>query len=333
MTRLNVNGLLKVNDLTLENRQGVRLVDGVSFSLQKGEMLGLVGESGSGKTLTCRALMRLLPGAGLRIVAGEVWLNGQDVMQLNDAQMTNVRGRQLGMIFQNPASHLNPVMTIGEQIAETRRLHFGRSHRAARDEAVALLQQVGIPDPARRAGNYPHEFSGGMRQRAMIAVALACEPQILIADEPTTALDVTVQMQILRLLAQLREQLGIAIIMITHDLGVVAQTCDRMAVMYGGRLCELGDKRALLSSPRHPYTRALIACQPMQAGGSGPLRTLPGQPPLPEQFGDGCRFEPRCARAGDCCQRQAPPLTGSPDDTARQLACHYPLTEHEGDAG
>ncbi|MCI4184265.1 ABC transporter ATP-binding protein, partial [Dickeya dianthicola] len=183
---VNVNGLLNVNGLTLENRQGIRLVDAVSFSLRKGEMLGLVGESGSGKTLTCRALMRLLPGAGLRIAAGEVWLNGQDVMQLNDAQMTNVRGRQLGMIFQNPASHLNPVMTIGEQIAESRRLHFGSRRRAARDEAIALLQQVGIPDPVRRAGHYPHEFSGGMRQRAMIAVALACEPQILIADEPTT---------------------------------------------------------------------------------------------------------------------------------------------------
>ncbi|KGT96399.1 ABC transporter ATP-binding protein, partial [Dickeya fangzhongdai] len=197
--------LLNVRGLTLENRQGIRLVDAVSFTLQKGEMLGLVGESGSGKTLTCRALMRLLPGAGLHIAAGEAWLNGQDVMQLSDAQMTTVRGRQLGMIFQNPSSHLNPVMTIGEQIAESRRLHFGSSRRAARDEAVTLLQQVGIPDPVRRAGNYPHEFSGGMRQRAMIAVALACEPQILIADEPTTALDVTVQMQILRLLAQLRE--------------------------------------------------------------------------------------------------------------------------------
>jgi peptide/nickel transport system ATP-binding protein len=261
--------LLKVNNLTVMRGADLALVDNVSLSLDAGEMLGLVGESGSGKTVTCRALMRLLPGAGLRITGGEVVLNGRDILALSDDHMSAVRGREVGMIFQNPTSHLNPVMTIGEQIAESRRLHFGASRRQAREDALALLRQVGIPDPQNRLNNYPHEFSGGMRQRAMIAVALAPEPALLIADEPTTALDVTVQMQILRLLSDLRAELGLAVIMITHDLGVVAQTCDRIAVMYAGRLCEVGGKREVLAGPLHPYTRGLIDCQPVSEGGRG----------------------------------------------------------------
>lgn len=261
--------LLKVNQLTVMRGEDVALVDNVSLTLEAGEMLGLVGESGSGKTVTCRALMRLLPGAGLRITGGEVLLDGRDILSLSEGQMSAVRGREIGMIFQNPTSHLNPVMTIGEQIAESRRLHFAANRRQAREDALALLRQVGIPDPQNRLNSYPHEFSGGMRQRAMIAVALAPEPRLLIADEPTTALDVTVQMQILRLLSDLRAELGLAVIMITHDLGVVAQTCDRIAVMYGGRLCEVGGKREVLGGPLHPYTRGLIDCQPASEGGQG----------------------------------------------------------------
>lgn len=316
--------LLKVNHLTVMYGEDIALVDNVSLSLEAGEMLGLVGESGSGKTVTCRALMRLLPGAGLRITGGEVLLGGRDILSLSEGQMSAVRGREIGMIFQNPSSHLNPVMTIGEQIAESRRLHFGANRRQAREDALALLRQVGIPDPQNRLNNYPHEFSGGMRQRAMIAVALAPEPTLLIADEPTTALDVTVQMQILRLLSDLRAELGLAVIMITHDLGVVAQTCDRIAVMYGGRLCEVGDKREVLASPLHPYTRGLIDCQPISEGGLGRLTTIDGQPPVADHFPSGCRFHPRCRCADEACLRQ-PLLRYRQDSRSHAAACHHTL--------
>ena len=238
--------------------------------------------------------------------------------------MSAVRGREIGMIFQNPTSHLNPVMTIGEQIAESRRLHFAANRRQAREDALALLRQVGIPDPQNRLNSYPHEFSGGMRQRAMIAVALAPEPRLLIADEPTTALDVTVQMQILRLLSDLRAELGLAVIMITHDLGVVAQTCDRIAVMYGGRLCEVGGKREVLGGPLHPYTRGLIDCQPASEGGQGRLTIIDGQPPSADHFPSGCRFHPRCRRADEACQNQ-PLLRYGQDCHSHAVACHHIL--------
>ena len=324
--------LLKVNRLAVTGGEDIALVDNVSFTLEAGEMLGLVGESGSGKTVTCRALMRLLPGDGLRISGGEVVLDGRDILPLSEGQMSAVRGREIGMIFQNPTSHLNPVMTIGEQIAESRRLHFAANRRQAREDALALLRQVGIPDPQNRLNSYPHEFSGGMRQRAMIAVALAPEPRLLIADEPTTALDVTVQMQILRLLSDLRAELGLAVIMITHDLGVVAQTCDRIAVMYGGRLCEVGDKREVLSGPLHPYTRGLIDCQPASEGGRGRLTIIDGQPPSADHFPSGCRFHPRCRRADEACLQQ-PPLHYGQDRHSHAVACHHrlpTLTRQEG---
>lgn len=317
--------LLQVHGLTIEDRQGVALVDNLSLTLSAGEILGLVGESGSGKTLSCRAIMRLLPGEGLNIRAGEIRLNDTDLLTLNDKRMTAIRGREIGMIFQNPASHLNPVMTIGQQIAESRRLHFGASRREAQRQSVEWLRQVGIPDPQRRVDNYPHEFSGGMRQRAMIAVALACEPKILIADEPTTALDVTVQMQILRLLCELRDRLGITIILITHDLGVVAQTCDRIAVMYGGRLCETGGKRQVLAQALHPYTRGLIDCQPASEGGAGRLITLPGQPPVAARFPTGCRFHPRCAHATAQCHDLQPAMQTAEFARSHVAACHHPL--------
>ncbi|MBE8890321.1 ATP-binding cassette domain-containing protein [Klebsiella sp. JL973] len=324
--------LLKVNRLAVTGGEDIALVDNVSFTLEAGEMLGLVGESGSGKTVTCRALMRLLPGDGLRISGGEVVLDGRDILPLSEGQMSAVRGREIGMIFQNPTSHLNPVMTIGEQIAESRRLHFAANRRQAREDALALLRQVGIPDPQNRLNSYPHEFSGGMRQRAMIAVALAPEPRLLIADEPTTALDVTVQMQILRLLSDLRAELGLAVIMITHDLGVVAQTCDRIAVMYGGRLCEVGDKREVLAGPLHPYTRGLIDCQPASEGGRGRLTIIDGQPPSADHFPSGCRFHPRCRRADEACLQQ-PPLHYGQDRHSHAVACHHrlpTLTRQEG---
>jgi peptide/nickel transport system ATP-binding protein len=316
--------LLRVSDLTIEDRLGTALVDGVSLSVDRGEILGLVGESGSGKTLACRAMMRLLPGEGLTIRGGEIRLNGADVLTYGEKQMMAVRGREIGMIFQNPASHLNPVMTIGRQIAEGRRWHFGASRREARQQAIELLRQVGIPDPATRVDNYPHEFSGGMRQRAMIAVALACEPKLLIADEPTTALDVTVQMQVLHLLRDLRDRLGLAVILITHDLGVVAQTCDRIAVMYAGRLCETGGKREVLGAPLHPYTRGLIECQPSSEGGAGRMITIQGQPPLARRFPAGCRFHPRCDLATAECGSIQPEMRLPAGAGSHAVACHHP---------
>jgi oligopeptide/dipeptide ABC transporter ATP-binding protein len=225
------------------------------------------------------------------------------------------------MIFQNPSSHLDPLMRIGDQIGEAIRLHEGVGRRAARAGAVEALRQVGIPDPAGRVDAYPHEFSGGMRQRAMIAVALACGPQVLIADEPTTALDVTVQAQILRLLMDLRDRRGLSIILITHDLGVVAQTCDSVAVLYAGRICERGPKRVLLADAAHRYTAGLLACQP-SSHGTGPLDTIPGQPPTGGALPPGCRFHPRCAAATDLCRTERPPLV--PYGPGREAACHHP---------
>jgi peptide/nickel transport system ATP-binding protein len=302
-------------------------VDGVSLEIDQGEILGLVGESGSGKTLACRAMMRLLPGESLAIRGGEVRLRGANLLDFSEAQMRAVRGREIGMIFQNPSTHLNPVMTVGRQIAEGRRIHFGASRREARRQAVELLRQVGIPDPARRVDSYPHEFSGGMRQRAMIAVALACEPRVLIADEPTTALDVTVQMQVLHLLRDLRDRLGLAVILISHDLGVVAQTCDRVAVMYAGRLCETGDKRQVLGAPLHPYTWGLIRCQPSGGSGTGRMVTIPGQPPVAQRFPSGCRYHPRCGDATDACKDRQPEMRLSGGAQRHGAACHHVLDD------
>ena len=318
--------VLKVNDMSVvaSNRgREVTLVDRLSFDLNQGEILGLVGESGSGKTMACRALMQLMPSPDLQVHGGSVLLNDIDLLTLDAARMRAMRGRRIGMIFQNPSSHLDPLMRIGEQIGEGFRLHQGASKREARAQAIDLLRQVGIPDPASRVDNYPHEFSGGMRQRAMIAVALGCGPQVLIADEPTTALDVTVQAQILRLLLDLRDRHGLSLIMITHDLGVVAQTCDSIAVMYAGRLCEHGSKRDVLARARHPYTRGLIECQPASSAGNALLRTIPGQPPLLDALPEGCRFHARCTHAGPDCAAQLPSMRSVGDNHA--AACHYPL--------
>ncbi|WP_051228414.1 ABC transporter ATP-binding protein [Pleomorphomonas oryzae] len=257
--------LLSVRDLSVvfAGEDGPRtLIDDVSFDLGKGEILGLVGESGSGKSLTCRSLVRLMPSPKLAITSGSVMLDGRDLTKAPEADIRAVRGRDIGMIFQNPTSHLDPLMHIGDQIAEGIRVHRGVGGKEARAAALDILAQVGFPHPARQYNGYPHEFSGGMRQRAMIGVALSCDPRILIADEPTTALDVTIQAQILRLLMELRESRGLSVIMITHDLGIVAQTCDRIAVLRQGRLLEIGDKRDVLARPQHPYTQNLIASHP-----------------------------------------------------------------------
>ena len=319
--------ILSVRDLsvTAKTDDGPQiLVDRVSFELDRGEIMGIVGESGSGKSITCRALIRLLPGSRVAISGGSVILRGeQDLTHLEESDMRKVRGGEIGMIFQNPSSHLDPVMTIGRQIMESIRYHHSVNKAGAREKAIEILRQVGIPDPAQRVDNYPHEFSGGMRQRAMIAVALACDPEILIADEPTTALDVTVQAQILRLLLDLRDKRGLSIVLITHDLGVVAQVCDNVAVMYGGRICEQGPKREIILNARHPYTAGLIACQPSGSGHSGPVKTISGQPPRQSAMPSGCRFHPRCTRAEVDCRQESPPvITHRP---GHSLACHHPI--------
>jgi peptide/nickel transport system ATP-binding protein len=312
--------LLTVRNLSIG--VGHRLiVEDVDLDLRAGEVLGLVGESGSGKTVTCRALARLLPRGQLHIASGSVRFNDRDLTRLSEEEMRKVRGVEIGMIFQNPSSHLDPVMRIGDQIAESVRYHEGAPMAEGRSRAVELLRQVGIPDPARRLNAYPHEFSGGMRQRVMIAVALACRPKLLIADEPTTALDVTVQAQVLRLLLDLRDRLGLAILLVTHNLGVVAQTCDSLAVMYAGRVMERGAKRELLRAPAHPYTEALLKCQPGAAKAAALLPAIPGQPPAANAFPEGCRFHPRCPRAAALCRERQPELR--PLDSQRMAACHF----------
>ena len=314
--------VLRVEDLTVEfTAPGgpLRAVDGVSFELGEGEVLGLVGESGSGKTLTCRALVRLLPSRRARITHGAVRLGELDLMTLPERAMQRVRGEQIGMIFQNPMTHLDPVMTIGEQIGEALRFHKGISRREAAARAIELLRQVGIPDPALRSRSYPHELSGGMRQRAMIAIALAGEPRILIADEPTTALDVTVQAQILRLLLDLRDRAGLSIILITHDLAVVAETCETVAVMYAGRIVERAAKRALLRTPLHPYSQGLIRSQPGTGAPQAELPSIPGQPPSLADLPRGCRFHPRCAYVVPRCREVRPPLADA--GAGRRSAC------------
>nr|WP_298683191.1 ABC transporter ATP-binding protein [uncultured Dongia sp.] len=307
-----IRALLEVKNLRVSARRDGRkfdIVEQVSFAVAEGEILGLVGESGSGKSVTCRAILGLLPGANLRLTEGEVIFDGRDFARMSDAEIRTERGSSVGMIFQNPASHLDPVMSIGDQVAESILVHRGVSRGEAWGQAVDLLRQVGIPDPERRAGGHAHEFSGGMRQRAMIAAALACDPQLLIADEPTTALDVTVQAQILRLLLDLRDKRGLSIILVTHDLGVVAQACDSIAVMYGGRLVETGPKRDVLKAPFHPYTSRLIACQPGHKLDGRLLPSIPGQPPSAGQMPAGCRFHPRCDLVQPNCKTMAPPLT------------------------
>jgi len=281
-------------------------VDGVSLSLAAGEVLGIVGESGCGKSLTALSLLRLVPDPPGRIAGGRILLRGQDLAHLSNTAMNRIRGKEISMIFQEPMTALNPVFRVGEQIAETLRVHDGLGRGEARDRALQLLARVGIGNPGQRLDQYPHELSGGMRQRVMIAIALACRPRILIADEPTTALDVTIQAQILLLLRDLQRELGMAVILITHDLGVIAQIVDRVAVMYAGRIVEEGGVNDVFENPSHPYTRLLLQSIPSLDSRRDRLLTIPGMVPSLSNLPAGCRFHPRCPDRRDPC-RQRPP--------------------------
>jgi peptide/nickel transport system ATP-binding protein len=318
----------------------VPAVDGVSLSIDRGKTLGLVGESGCGKSVTAMSVLRLVAAPG-RIESGEIVLDGgragggaMDLVGLPEPQLRKIRGGRIGMIFQEPMTSLNPVFTIGDQVAEAVRLHRDVSRQEARARALEMLRLVRMADPEQRLDEYPHQLSGGMRQRAMIAMALACEPDLVIADEPTTALDVTIQAQILDLLADLRRRLGTAILLITHDLGVVAETCDEVAVMYAGRIVERAPAAELFARPLHPYTIGLLAARPEGSAGGlnrGPLRTIPGMVPPPQQFPSGCRFHPRCGYArlgggpGDC--------TAAVPELRELEPGHFVRCHHAGDLG
>ena len=292
----------------------VKAVDDVSFSLKRGETLAVVGESGCGKSMTALSIMRLVPDPPGRIVGGRVTLDGRDLLQLDEDAMRNVRGNELSMIFQEPMTSLNPVLTIGDQIGEAIRLHQDLPKSAVADKTVEMLRLVRIPEPAQRATEYPHQLSGGMRQRAMIAMALACNPKVLVADEPTTALDVTIQAQILDLILELQRELGTALILITHDLGIVAETAQRVIVMYAGRKVEEADVGAVFALPLHPYTRGLLESIPRlpsmrgkAAGAGARLTEIPGMVPALTDLPSGCLFAPRCALADGRCRAEYPP--------------------------
>jgi len=286
----------------------IRAVDGVSFAIEPGETLAVVGESGSGKSVTSLSILRLVSSPPGRIVGGQIKFRGRDLLTLSDAEMRSIRGREISMIFQEPMTSLNPVYTCGEQILEVLMLHEKLDRKTARARTVDLLRLVGIPSPEQRVDEYPHQMSGGMRQRVMIAMALACRPALLIADEPTTALDVTIQAQILDLLKGLRQELGMAVLLITHDLGVVAETADRVAVMYAGQVVEYCDVRPAFRSTRHPYTAGLLASLPKLGAETERLRVIPGNVPNPANFPSGCRFHPRCPIAVERCRTEMPAL-------------------------
>jgi oligopeptide/dipeptide ABC transporter ATP-binding protein len=315
--------LLAVRDLRTHFFTGagvVRSVDGVSFEIPRGETLALVGESGSGKSVTSLSILRLLSPPG-RIVSGEISFTSRDgatmdLAALSEARMRSIRGNQIAMVFQEPMSSLNPVYTVGDQIAEAITLHRNASRREALALAAAMLDRVGLSDARRRLRDYPHQLSGGMRQRVMIAMALSCNPVLLIADEPTTALDVTVQAQILDLLRELQQEFQMGILFITHNLGVVAEIADRVAVMYGGRIVEDGSTADVFRAPAHPYTRALFASLPKIGNGGTRLQAIPGDPPNPLRLPTGCAFAPRCAYAAEICAAAVPQLTAADD-------CHW----------
>jgi oligopeptide/dipeptide ABC transporter ATP-binding protein len=323
--------LLEVEDLRTSfatPRGLLRAVDGLSFSLGEGETLGIVGESGSGKSVTALSLLRLFGPQTHARITGRVRFDGRDLLALSDAELRRVRGAQIGMIFQDPLTSLNPAMPIGEQVIEAARYHRRLSAGESRRLAIELLELVGIPDSAQRLNDLPYRFSGGMRQRIMIAQAIACQPRLLIADEPTTALDVTVQAQILLLLARLQRERRIALIMISHDLGVIAATCDRVVVMYGGRAVEHGSVQQILERPRHPYTRALLRSVPRLSDASGrSLEAIPGQPITVIGAVEGCRFAPRCSYVIDRCRQEDPPLLNVGPEHASACWRAHELTE------
>jgi peptide/nickel transport system ATP-binding protein len=317
--------ILSVLDLVVEipTRHGVlRPVDGVSFDIAEGEILGVVGESGAGKSMTGNAVIGLLERPA-RITGGEVRLKDARIDNLPAEEMRRIRGKRIGMIFQDPLTSLNPLLTVGEQLSETIRLHLGVTEAEAGRRAVAALEEVGIPAAKARIGSYPFEFSGGMRQRVVIALALCAEPELVIADEPTTALDVSVQAQIVALLRRLCRERGLAVMLVTHDMGVIAEAADRVAVVYAGRLAEIGPVREVIQNAAHPYTAGLMASTPLASVGQRRLRQIPGAMPRLDALPDGCAFHPRCERADAQCRRDpTPTVTGC----GGRAACWYPLT-------
>lgn len=317
--------VLSVRDLSVEipSRNGImRPVDKVSFEIAAGEILGVVGESGAGKSMTGNAVIGLLARPA-HISGGEVWLMGQRIDTLAPEAKRRTRGRRIGMVFQDPLTSLNPLLTVGQQLSETILEHLPLSKKEARQRSIQLLQEVGIPAAAERIDSYPHEFSGGMRQRVVIALALSAEPSLVIADEPTTALDVSVQAQIIALLKRLCRERGVAVMLVTHDMGVIAEAADRVAVMYAGRLAEIGAVRDVIGTPAHPYAHGLMASTPLASLGLRRLRQIPGSMPRLGRLPQGCAFHPRCERATERCRVDlGPTLLDDPDGRA---ACWYPL--------
>ena len=298
---------LEVKDLVVEytqNKQIVHAVNGVSLSLEKGKTLGLVGETGAGKTTIAKSIMRILPDIAAHIRGGEVWLNGENLLEKSENEMYDIRGSKIAMIFQDPMTALNPLMTVGDQIAEVLLLHQTQDKKVAMDKAGDMLEMVGIP--RERYVEYPHQFSGGMKQRVVIAMVLACDPELLLADEPTTALDVTIQAQVLDMIRDLRDKLQTSMILITHDLGVVAETCDSVAVVYAGQIVEAGSKEDLFDHPTHPYTLGLFGSLPSMAVGEKRLHSIVGLPPDPTNLPVGCAFWPRCPHATEACKGSIP---------------------------
>ncbi len=297
----------------------VRAIDGVSFDVYKGETLGIVGESGCGKSVTSMSVLRLIPQPPGKIESGEILFGGQDLTKINDEQMRQIRGNQISMIFQEPMTSLNPVFTIGYQIGEVLELHRGISHKQNKEEIIKALNRVGIPRAEAVMNDYPFALSGGMKQRAMIAMALACEPKLLIADEPTTALDVTIQAQILKLMLDLQRDTGMSIMFITHDLGVIAEVSDRVIVMYAGHIVEQADVRSLFRKPLHPYTIGLLNSKPDLHTSDERLHVIPGNVPNLIKRPTGCQFHPRCEQCMEICRKQMPPITELPD--GRMVRC------------
>jgi oligopeptide/dipeptide ABC transporter ATP-binding protein len=324
--------VLSVRGLSVEfatDHGRVTVVDDVSFDVASGEVLGLVGESGCGKSVTSLAVMRLIPTPPGRIIGGQVLFEGTDLLAVGFEELRRVRGDHLAMVFQDPLSSLNPSFTIGNQLVEAIRLHRGVPRAQARRRAVELLDLVGIPDPRGRLGEYPHRLSGGMRQRVLIAMALCNDPKLLIADEPTTALDVTIQAQILDLLRRLQNDLGMAMIFVTHDLGVVADICDRVAVLYAGQMVEQASARDLFAAPRHPYTKALLSAMPQAGGARSRLPSIPGRVPIPGQWPVGCRFSSRCPRSDDACRAEPVDITGAGIDARVRCIHPHELTDSQ----
>ena len=322
--------ILEIKDLCVEFQtvEGtVHAVDHLNYTLHKGEKLGIVGESGSGKSVSSLGMMQLIPNPPGRITGGEILYHGKDLVKASEKEMQKIRGNEISMIFQEPMTSLNPIIKCGKQIAESLRLHRGMKKKEAMEEAVRMMRAVGIANPEVRAHEYPHQMSGGMRQRVMIAMALACQPQILIADEPTTALDVTIQAQILDLIRELNESMGTSVVFITHDLGVVSELCDTVIVMYTGHIVEQAPVKELFESPKHPYTKGLLNAIPKITREWNPLETIEGMVPNPTERIEGCSFSPRCPYATDQCRKAEPPMAELSD--GRLVRCWQYAKENE----